>query len=408
MSGAGFILAINLFVAALFAVAFFLVAANNKSDRVAVWFGLAYFFGIGYYVFEFLLPLQASPKLTGFFAFASFLGAVSSITVGITRRYRMPVEWPLLGAAIAFSLAANWFAMDLPRDSMARQLMYQAPYAFMQAACVWLIVRSRQRQAMDVTLMALFALSAVQFMTKPFVAVMVGGPGASAREYVGTSYALYSQTAGAILAVATGLLMLFLLARDMLGAVTARSETDPLSGVFNRRGFEDRVEPGLIAAMRSGVPAALVACDLDYFKSINDTWGHDAGDQVIESFAKLLTSLAPPRATVARMGGEEFAVFLPGINLATARLYAESVRVAFPALPIPGVAHETRLTASFGVAESNGSESFSDLRRRADAALYDAKRGGRNNVRSARDPDLDRMPGAPFSAEPPLRRNQLS
>jgi diguanylate cyclase (GGDEF)-like protein len=406
MSGAGFILAINLFVAALFAVAFFLVAANNKSDRVAVWFGLAYFFGIGYYVFEFLLPLQASPKLAGFLAFASFLGAVSSITVGITRRYRMTVEWPLLGAAIAFALGANWFAFDLPRDSVARQLMYQAPYAFMQALCALVIVRSGRRQALDIGLLVLFSASALQFLSKPLIAQLTGGPGASARDYIGTDYALYSQSLGTILAVATGLLMLTVLVRDMLVDVTARSETDLLSGLYNRRGFDDRVEPGLLGTNRGGLQAALIACDLDHFKSVNDTWGHEMGDRVIEAFGKLLRTTAPQRGVAARLGGEEFAIFLPGAPLAAARLYAENLRAAFAALPIPGVPDGTRFTASFGVAESSASESLSDLRRRADNALYAAKKSGRNRVCVAAPTAIDTMPSHPFVAEAP-RRNRV-
>ena len=252
MSGAGFILAINLFVAGLFSIAFMLVAANNKSDRVALWFGVAYLFGVGYFVFEFLLPLQTSPKLTGFAAFASFLAAVTAVAVGIARRYHVPVPWRLMLCALGVSLIVNWFAFDMERESLLRMMLYQAPYAFMQALCAAMIVRSGRRQPMDQGLLVLFSLSALQFLSKPFVALATGGPGASAQEYVGTDYALYSQSLGAVLSVATGLLMLMVLARDMLVDVTARSETDALSGLFNRRGFEDRVEPGLIATSRGG------------------------------------------------------------------------------------------------------------------------------------------------------------
>src|SRR5690606_1230940 len=124
----------------------------------------------------------------------------------------------------------------------------------------------------------------VQFAAKPFVAMLTGGPGESSQHYIGTTYALFSQTAGAVLTVATGLLILMVLVRDLLLDAAQRSETDALSGLLNRRGFEDRVEPGLEAARRGGVPASLIACDLDHFKSINDTWGHEVGDRVIRGF----------------------------------------------------------------------------------------------------------------------------
>ena len=404
MSGAGFVLAINLFVAGLFSVAFLLVAANTKSDRVAVWFGTAYFCGLLYIVFEFLVPLQVSGKITGFLAFTAFLGALISVTIGVARRYRVTLPWRLFAIAIVGFLVVNWFAFDLGRQSFSRMMAYQAPYAAMQAICALIVLQSRRRQPMDVTLMIVFTLSAIHFLSKPFIAQLTGGPGATAQDYIATQYALYSQTAGAVVSVATGLLMLMVLVRDMLLDVTARSETDPLSGLFNRRGFEDRVEPGLLATSRGGVPASLVAIDLDHFKSVNDTFGHDVGDRVIQSFAMLVKSSSPPGAASARMGGEEFAVFLPGANLTAARLFAETLRSAFARLPLPDVPEGTYFTASFGVAEASGNESFSDLRRRADAALYAAKKSGRDRVCVASDPAADIMPYHPLHVVPPKRR----
>jgi diguanylate cyclase (GGDEF)-like protein len=403
MSGAGFILAINMFVAGLFSVAFFLVAANNKSDRVASWFGLAYIFGVGYFVFEFLLPLQIDPKFTGYLAFVAFLLALATVNIGVASRYRMAVPWRLLGAVSAISLTVNWFTFDLPRDSLVRMVAYQAPYAAMQLMGAWIVFRSRGRQRMDVGLLVIFALSAVQFMSKPFVALVTGGPGASAQDYIGTQYALYSQSLGAVLSVAVGLLMLMILVRDLLTDLTARSETDPLSGLLNRRGFEDRVEPGLLAAGKGGVPAAMVAIDLDNFKRINDTFGHEAGDRVIRTFGHLLRSAAPQRSIVARMGGEEFAIFLPGANLSAARLFAEGMRAAFGNTSFDGLPESARFTASFGIAEHDSSESLSDLRHRADGALYAAKRAGRDRVRAA-DHDIDAMPLHPMATSAPTRR----
>lgn len=275
---------------------------------------------------------------------------------------------------------------------MVRMLAYQAPYAAMQVIGAGIVLKSRRLQAMDLGLLVIFVLSAAQFLSKPFVAQLTGGPGASAQEYIGTNYALYSQSFRAVLSAGVGLLMLMILVRDMLIDVTTRSETDLLSGLFNRRGFEDRVEPGLLAgASRGGVPAALVAIDLDKFKQINDTFGHEAGDRVIRGFAQLLRSTAPPRGIIARMGGEEFAVFLPGANLVAARLFAEGARAAFANTSFDGLPDSARFTAGFGVSEYEGSENLSDLRRRADHALYAAKRGGRDRVRTA-DADLDATP----------------
>ncbi|MBK8084427.1 MAG: GGDEF domain-containing protein [Devosia sp.] len=396
MTGASFILAINLFIAALFALAFLLVATTNRADRVAGWFSLAYVFGLAYVGSEFILPVQGDPRFAYTAGFAAFFGAMASVAIGIARRYRSPVPYVLIGVTAVAGIAANWLAFDLPRDSLLRMLTYQAPYAMMQTLAAIVVLRTRRRQPMDLGLIALFGLSAVQFMSKPLIAVLSGGSGSSAGDYIFTTYALFSQSLGAVLQVATGLLMLMLLVRDMLVEVTARSETDPLSGLLNRRGFEDRALAALAQSGTGGGTVSLVTCDLDSFKAINDSFGHDTGDQVIMAFARLLADSPPQRAIISRIGGEEFAVLLPGTPLAAARLYAETIRAAFAALPIAALPQHMRCTASFGIAEHDGSGSLSDLRRRADAALYVSKRAGRDRVSVATDPELDAMPRHPL------------
>lgn len=403
MSGASFILAINLFIAALFALAFFLVAVTNRSDKVSTWFSVAYVFGIAYIACEFLLPIQHYATLAYVAGFAAFHGAVTAVFVGIAKRYRRDVPWVLLGGIAIVSILANWLLVDFERTSLLRMLGYQAPYAVLQGMAGWVILRSQRRQPMDLALMAIFMLSAAQFLSKPYVALFTGGPGDSAQSYIMSTYALYSQSLGAVLQVAVGLLMLMLLVRDMLVEATARSETDPLSGLLNRRGFEERALPRLAQAGSSRVKLALVAADLDGFKLINDAFGHDVGDEVIVAFAALLRDCAPADAVIARIGGEEFAVLLPNTALNTGRLFAEAARTRFATLRIPGLPAELRCTASFGVAETGGSESLSDLRRRADAALYAAKRGGRDRVCISADTGTDTMPHHPLAADSAMR-----
>jgi diguanylate cyclase (GGDEF)-like protein len=406
VSGASFVLAINLFVAGLFAAAFFLVAASSKTDRAAIWFGIGYLCGFAYFLFEFLLPLQVAPKLTGYLAFVAFLAAMTTLPVGLARRYRYPVPVLPIVSVVLVSLVVNWFTFELPRPSLWRLYAYQLPYALLPVIGVGIILAATRgrRRPLDYGLIALFLFAGLHFLAKPLMAQLTGGPGSSAQSYIGTQYALYSQSLSAVISVMTALVMLMVLIRDMLDDATTRSETDPLSGLFNRRGFEERAEPGLAAAGRGSVPATYVACDLDHFKLINDSFGHDAGDEVIRRFAGLLRAAAPPRAIVARIGGEEFAVFLPDANVAAGRLYAETVRMAFATLELEGVRPERGFSASFGVAESIASEALAELRRRADAALYTAKQAGRDRVVLAAAPGLDAMPAHPFMPGAPRRK----
>lgn len=379
MSAAAFVLAINLFVAAIFATAFGIVAAYARSAIGARWLALAYGLGIVNPILEFMLPGQADPRPVQVAIFAVFLFALSLCVVGLTRHYRLTPPWRTLGVIIVASLVVNVMIVDMPRSSLLRGILYQAPYFTLQLVGVAMILRYSHRKSLDVALLVLFAASGLQFLSKPALAAWLGS-GASARDYIGSTYAAISQSVGAMLLIANGLLMLLIIVRDAMAEITARSETDTLSRLLNRRGFEDRADRLLATALRAGVPASLVVADLDHFKAINDSHGHEAGDRVITAFADVLRTLADPRAVIGRIGGEEFVAFIPGADLASARLYAESVRTAFSSLSIAGLRPDRPIGASFGVARLSAGDSLSDLLRRADAALYQAKKGGRDRV----------------------------
>src|SRR5688500_4651086 len=117
MAGAGFILAINLFIAALFALAFFLVGVSNRADKVAPFFALAYVCGILYIASEFILPMQDYPRFAYVAGFTAFLGAVTSVTLGVARRYGRPLPWIGVAAITVVSVGANWFGYMLPHDT---------------------------------------------------------------------------------------------------------------------------------------------------------------------------------------------------------------------------------------------------------------------------------------------------
>lgn len=386
MSAAVFVLAINLFITAIFAIAFGVVGVYARSAVGARWLALAYSVGMTIPVLELLLPLQTEPFPIQLAIFVAFLGAVSLCVVGLARHYSLAPPWRTLGLIVAISLVVNLQTIGMPRDSLLRGLCYQLPYFFVQLVGVSVIMRFKQRKALDLVLLVLFAASGLQFVAKPLVAAAIGS-GATAQDYIGSTYAAISQSIGAVLLIANGLLMLLIIVRDAMAEMTARSETDTLSGLLNRRGFEDRADRLLATALRAGVPGAMVVADLDHFKTINDTYGHEAGDRVIRAFAEVLGTTADQRAVVGRLGGEEFAVFVPGANLATARLYAEGVRASFSSLSIANLGADRRVSASFGVAQMRAGDSLSDLLRRTDAALYEAKTSGRDRV-CASGPDL--------------------
>jgi diguanylate cyclase (GGDEF)-like protein len=158
--------------------------------------------------------------------------------------------------------------------------------------------------------------------------------------------------------------------------------TDPLSGCYNRRGFEQQYRRELARAARASTPVALLAIDLDHFKAVNDTHGHLVGDQVIAEAGELLRANARADDVVARTGGEEFTILAPGTPADGAQHLALRIVEAFRRRSFGGTRLSIRVTVSVGVvSDAVPNENIAeDLRARADEALYAAKRSGRNRV----------------------------
>jgi diguanylate cyclase (GGDEF)-like protein len=391
MGSAGYIIAINMFVAGLLAAAFMTVAAQDRRRAAPRWIALSYLCGMAYAAVESIVPLFDNTLPFVLASFAILLLATMIFNIGIASKYAVAVPSRAMTAFFIVATVGVYLVQDLPRQSLLRMLAYQLPYAAMQLTAVALIASSRQRRdRLDHALTTMLGLSALQFVAKPFIAQWLGGWGVNAQAYSNTSYALASQSMGAISAIAIALLLLAVTGRDILADMRARSETDMLSGLLNRGGFESYADLALGDARTQGMTVSLVIADLDHFKSINDKFGHAGGDKVIVSFADFIRSAMNNRHVAGRIGGEEFAILLPGTNVVAARLFAEGARNAFSGLEIDGLPNDKRVTASFGVAELAEQETIADLMERADKALYLAKASGRDCVKIAARPDKRR------------------
>lgn len=161
---------------------------------------------------------------------------------------------------------------------------------------------------------------------------------------------------------------------------------DPLTGLYNRRHFEERLAAELAAAQRHGRPVSLLLADIDHFKSINDRYGHLAGDEALRMVAFVLRGALRKEDVLARYGGEEFVVVARETGLAGGRSLGERIRKAVERSRLTWQGQEVGLTVSIGVTVSIGISEFvagktdRDLFDTADRALYLAKEGGRNRV----------------------------
>jgi diguanylate cyclase (GGDEF)-like protein len=175
--------------------------------------------------------------------------------------------------------------------------------------------------------------------------------------------------------------------------------TDSLTDVPNRRYFLEAANLEVERASRFGAAASLVMIDLDHFKSVNDTYGHAVGDEALRCLTRVCRTRLRQTDVLARIGGEEFAILLPGTSEKVAVSIAEKLCRAVGETPVKGSHNQFTITASFGVAEVRAGDNGADeCLGRADLALYAAKRAGRNCVMSHAELPRDR-PETPHEEE---------
>jgi diguanylate cyclase (GGDEF)-like protein/PAS domain S-box-containing protein len=162
--------------------------------------------------------------------------------------------------------------------------------------------------------------------------------------------------------------------------------TDTLTGICNRRRFDEVLAAEIERTSRFSSPLSLILFDIDHFKRINDSYGHQAGDRVLTQLALAVGDMIRTTDMLARWGGEEFAILMPGSDIDAGRVLAEKLRMMLEKQHFPDVGH---VTSSFGVAEHVRGENSDALIKRVDRCLYHAKASGRNRVETpATTPEL--------------------
>ena len=185
-------------------------------------------------------------------------------------------------------------------------------------------------------------------------------------------------------AIGTVFVIFMLVSERAVTAHKTAASTDPLTGMFNRRGFAEACARVIEREATAGRPATVLIFDIDHFKSINDRFGHPAGDEILKLFSTIVVNSLRISDLSGRIGGEEFAAFLP-CSLEDGILAAERVREAFEASGIVDESGPVDTTVSIGVAGGPAGTELEVLLAAADTALYQAKRGGRNRVEAAEE-----------------------
>ncbi|MBP8231373.1 GGDEF domain-containing protein [Rhizorhabdus sp.] len=286
---------------------------------------------------------------------------------------------PLLAAGVAAALIGTIVAID---DHQAlRDILWLSFAGSMLLICAACVAHPLGRASLpERAVAAMFLLFAlVDFC----LALMAPGQGAHGE---GAGHALFRTVlviAYPLAFTGVGLFTVFLVATDLAESMRRLATSDQLTGILNRRGFEEAAERAIVNAQRQQAPLALVLADIDNFKAINDRHGHAVGDCALKHFAQRLERLVRRGDLVGRVGGEEFALLLMNTRDANALEVVEHVRLDIASVPVNG-AGPLMMTASFGVTGIRpGDTSLAQLLMRADRALYRSKLDGRDRITHA-------------------------
>ena len=309
---------------------------------------------------------------------AAYLCVAQSIrtVVGQHGQYRA-----LTGTVLALTAFAVVLAVaDVP--FLYQTLPFQLACALAISESIIRLMRAPRRQIADIGLIVVLGGVASIFLVRIPIYLMLFQPGAHYAVVRASSFQRASLVVAGILTPLAALLLMVKVIGSVIATYRVRSERDGLTGLLNRQSFDLDVT----SARRAG--GAVIMCDIDHFKLVNDRYGHAVGDDVLRAFAALLET-SGHRA--GRMGGEEFALLLPRRSASEAARVAEMIRQRFHTGTAPGIAADHRLSASFGVAQYRPGADPKKVFVRADSALYRAKEAGRNRVIVADDTE---MPGA--------------
>jgi len=375
MTGVEVVLAVNIAVGSLFAAGYAIIAASAR-QRAALWFALTYVIGTVTSATDLIGGLLGASRITDVISYVAFLVASLSISAALATFHKRRPPWAAILAILTFGLGMRLWIWDMERDTLTYGFAYQSCYVLASLLAARTTLSIDRKGPLHVALAAVFFVMSAHFLLKPFAATTLGS-GSTFADYTKTTYAMISQSSSGMLAVTSGLLLLLIVAQKAITESQQASETDPLSGLTNRRGFDRLADAALTRTQRSGAPLAAVLFDLDRFKHVNDAFGHATGDGVIAGFAAVLRATAPGAAVTARQGGEEFVMLIEGATAQTAWLAAEAIRIRTAA----GLGADLPpMTVSAGVAQLRPGETLSDLLRRADQATYEAKNTGRDRV----------------------------
>lgn len=307
---------------------------------------------------------------------AMYLYGVWALSHGVALRFGGRAHPRLAGVIVLVTLGLLFYFSQIDDDLWLRLQILNWGLALLVALPIKSILSGRSRTIPLATLLRASYLTALLYAFVRVFALATLIPREMQPELTRSGFWLLMLATNMFISIWVALAILTSTAMSIVQTLNHERSRDPLTRLLNRRAFFEQVKKRLELYGHSGW--AVMTCDLDHFKMVNDTWGHVAGDRALKEFGALLARTVRQDDLAARFGGEEFVLLIRSTSLHTAVLVAERLRSSVMNLHIPATAHT--LTASFGVVQLNSNGDINQAIEQADRLLYEAKHAGRNKV----------------------------
>ena len=361
--------------AALLGVAMIYCWSRLRDHRYLLWIATGYIvtaipMGIHSLMPNALLARWTLPLST------MYLIGVWAMSHGVALRFSGRAHTGIAWLLIISTLSLQFYFSVLNDELWLRLLILNTGLALLVALPAKSILRGRSATLPLATLLRASYLTVLLYALVRVFALATLIPQETQPELTRSGFWLVMLATNMLISIWLALAILTSTAMSIVQTLDQERSRDSLTRLLNRRAFFEQVQKRLEIFGPSGW--AVITCDLDHFKLVNDTWGHAAGDRALKEFGALLARTVRQDDLAARFGGEEFVLLLRSSSLHTAVLVAERLRSSVMNLHIHATAHT--LTASFGVVQLSGSVDINQAIEQADRLLYEAKHAGRNRV----------------------------
>ena len=374
-----FIGLLNPGIGILLAAAFFLLWINQRSQTYVAMAAASYVLVAVAFLIQDVAP-ALSMDLNRLPANICFLLAACLLVGAVLKRYGIAVPYLAFAALLAIGAAGMWWLLIEQPNLTVRIYLINFLLGTIAAIGAVKLHGVEKRHAIDRLLFWVTVLSAANFYLRPTAIMVFVGTFDDFDSFQQSLYWTTVQFTQALISVMFALNLMVAIAMDLIVELKRDANTDKLSGLLNRRGFEQEAAAVLSRCHARGVPACLLIADLDHFKQINDNWGHAVGDRVISLFGQQIAAQMDENMVAGRIGGEEFAVIVSGVGLGGARQFAESLRSGLSGQTAVKLPRGLAPTVSIGLCLSFPGTDLYGLMRQADEALYNAKGLGRDQV----------------------------